>query len=386
MTRKPTIEHLAIEALAPYARNSRTHSDEQVAQIAASIREFGFTNPVLIDGEGGIIAGHGRVMAARQLGLAEVPCIRLAHLSEAQRRAYVIADNKLALNAGWDEEMLALEFKALNDMGFDLSLTGFDLGDIDEMLADLDAGSGEGQGDADAAPEPRPEAISKPGDIWLLGKHRLMCGDSTDAEAVKRLMYGFFADAVLTDPPYGQSQVGVPGDEPENLADVVKAARFLPVKAAVVVAFQSPRTFPAWLNECVACGHRFERMLWLYKRAQNSYPWRGWLLKSEAILVTSVGEPKWHDHHPYAHDCYMLAEVSGEIDSSIGWHGSVKPVTVVSDIAQRITAPGGLIYEPFSGSGTTIMPPGAECPPGKTKSQWLTDCFFEFKQALEADQ
>ena len=348
------IETIAIDMLIPYARNARTHSDEQVAQIAASIREFGFTNPVLIDGEGGIIAGHGRVMAARKLAMDKVQCIRLAHLTEAQRRAYVIADNKLALNAGWDDAMLALEFKELQELGFDVELTGFSLGDIDELLAELDA-TPEGATDADETPAVQAEAVSKPGDVWLLGKHRIMCGDSTDAGSVALLMSGARADAVLTDPPYGQNQDGVPGDEAENLPSVVTAARHLPVDDGVVIAFQSPRTFPAWLNECVSAGHRFERMLWLYKRAQNSYPWRGWLLKSEAILATSIGSAKWHDYHPYAHDCYLLAEVSGEIDSSIGWHGSVKPVSVVSDIAQRICPRDALIYEPFSGSGTTII-------------------------------
>ena len=134
------IEHLALDALIPYARNSRTHSDEQVAQIAGSIREFGFTNPVLIDGEGGIIAGHGRVMAARKLGLDNVPCIRLAHLTEAQKRAYIIADNKLALNAGWDDEMLALEFEELRGEDFDLSLTGFDAEELDALMGEAEGG------------------------------------------------------------------------------------------------------------------------------------------------------------------------------------------------------------------------------------------------------
>ena len=132
------IEHLAIDALIPYARNARTHSDEQILQIAGSIREFGFTNPVLIDGDGGIIAGHGRVMAARKLGLADVPCIRLAHLTDAQKRAYIIADNKLALNAGWDEEMLSVEFADLIAMGADMDLTGFEQEEIDEIMSDLE--------------------------------------------------------------------------------------------------------------------------------------------------------------------------------------------------------------------------------------------------------
>src|SRR5574343_231463 len=178
------IETLAVDRLIPYARNSRTHSDGQVAQIAASIKEFGFTNPVLVDAAGAIIAGHGRVLAARKLGLSEVPCIRLGHLTEAQKRAYVIADNRLALNAGWDEEMLALEMRDLMDEGYDVGLTGFDLKEIDALLAGLDA-TPEGATDADETPEVQAEAVSKPGDVWLLGKHRIMCGDSTVATHVE---------------------------------------------------------------------------------------------------------------------------------------------------------------------------------------------------------
>jgi ParB-like chromosome segregation protein Spo0J len=183
------IIEMDIGALVPYARNSRTHGAAQVGQIAGSIREFGFTNPVLIDGKGGIIAGHGRVMAAQKLGLERVPCIRLAHLTEAQKRAYVIADNKLALNAGWDEEMLRIELEELKALDFDLAMTGFDAGELEALFADGGENS-EGQGDADAVPAPRPEAISKPGDVWVLGKHRVMCGDSTSIDAAGVLMGG----------------------------------------------------------------------------------------------------------------------------------------------------------------------------------------------------
>jgi DNA modification methylase len=178
-----------------------------VAQIAASIREFGFTNPVLIDGQDGIIAGHGRVLGARKLGMSDVPCIRLAHLSEAQKRAYVIADNKLALNAGWDEKMLALELQDLQGMDFDLSLTGFLGNEIDELLAELEA-MPEGATEADEVPAVQAEAISMPGDVWMLGKHRLMCGDSTSAADVARLMDGKKAALIHADPPYGMGKEG----------------------------------------------------------------------------------------------------------------------------------------------------------------------------------
>jgi len=163
---KQQLELIQIDRLVPYARNSRTHSDAQVAQIAASIKEFGFTNPVLIDGDGGIIAGHGRVLAARKLSLQAVPCIRLGHLTPAQKRAYVIADNKLALNAGWDEDMLRVEFGELQDDGFDLALLGFDADELAALMADPGT---EGETDPDDTPEVPAEPVSVLGDVWLLG-------------------------------------------------------------------------------------------------------------------------------------------------------------------------------------------------------------------------
>ena len=193
------IENLTLDALIPYARNSRTHSDEQVAQVAASIREFGFTNPVLIDANGGIIAGHGRVMAARKLGMADVPCIRLAHLSEAQKRAYVIADNKLALNSGWDEKMLAAELASLKEFDFDLSLLGFGSDLIDIMDPDLNSAE---EKDPDEVPEKQKEVKSKRGDQWICGTHRVMCGDSTSSADWGGLMHNEMADMCWTDPPY----------------------------------------------------------------------------------------------------------------------------------------------------------------------------------------
>jgi len=196
------IETIKTTALIPYARNSRSHSESQVAQIAGSIREFGFTNPVLIDADNGIIAGHGRVMAAGVLGLASVPCIRLAHLTDTQKRAYIIADNKLALNAGWDEEMLALELGELKDEDFDLSLIGFD----ESELGDLMAETTEGETDPDDVPEPPVDPVTVMGDVWVMGKHRLMCGDSTEIDAMQKLMNGKQAALLHADPPYGMGK------------------------------------------------------------------------------------------------------------------------------------------------------------------------------------
>jgi DNA modification methylase len=198
------IEQIGIATLIPFAKNSRTHSDAQVAQIAASIREFGFTNPVLIDEANGIIAGHGRVMAARKLKLTEVPCIRLAHLSDAQKRAYVIADNKLALNAGWDEAMLKLELADLKALDFDLNLTGFDTNEIDALLAEKGT---EGLTDPDDTPEPPVEPVTRLGDVWVCGQHRVMCGSATSVDDVQRLMAGASPDLIHTDPPYGMNAV-----------------------------------------------------------------------------------------------------------------------------------------------------------------------------------
>lgn len=188
------VVYRAVSELIPYARNARTHSDEQVARIAASIKEFGWTNPILIDGSKGIIAGHGRVLAARKLGLEKVPTIELSGLTEAQKRAYILADNRLALDAGWDEEMLKLEFAELEKEGFELSKTGFSDEEIREMMADLDR-EVDGVEDVET-PEPPKNPKTKRGEVWILGTHRLMCGDSTSVEDVQEVMGGGISRSV----------------------------------------------------------------------------------------------------------------------------------------------------------------------------------------------
>jgi 16S rRNA G966 N2-methylase RsmD len=199
------VEQWPIEKLVPYAKNSRTHSEEQVAQIAASIREWGFTTAVLVDESGSIIAGHGRVMAARKLGLSSLPVMVAAGWTDAQKRAYVIADNKLALNAGWDNELLALELGELGDAGFDLELTGFT---DEEIKALMPVEVTEGLIDPDAAPAVQENPVTVPGDVWVMGKHRLMCGDSTSMDAVDKLTEAQAPDMVFTDPPYGIAHSG----------------------------------------------------------------------------------------------------------------------------------------------------------------------------------
>ena len=220
------VEARAVAALLPYAGNARTHSAEQVAQIAASILEFGFVAPVLVDERGEIIAGHGRLLAAKSLGLAAVPTIVRAGLTEAQKAAYRLADNRIALNAGWDEALLAAEVAKLQEMGgVDLALTGFDAGELDRLLAGLETETGNGaaaspavasdgepgndapaEDPADAEPEPPRQAVTRPGDLWLLGEHRLLCGDSTGAATVARVMAADRATLLFTSPPYGNQR------------------------------------------------------------------------------------------------------------------------------------------------------------------------------------
>jgi len=371
---KPTIEHLALDRLIPYARNSRTHSPEQIGQVAASIREFGFTNPVLIDVAGGIIAGHGRVLAARQLGLAEVPCIRLAHLTEAQKRAYVIADNKLALNAGWDHELLALEFKDLAALDYDLDLTGFGEDEIGKLLAELDA-TPEGQADADEVPEPLPEAISQPGDIWLLGRHRLMCGDSTKSETLAALLDGQHADMVFTDPPYGVAY------EDTNAGKASKASKARKKSHIANDALSDDAQAAFWLAAF--------RAIAAYIKAGAPYylcsPQGGRMMMMMMMMMHEAGLPQRHeiiwrknvfvlgraDYH-YQHEpiLYGWKEGAGHAwyggrDQTSVWdvakpqkselHPTMKPVELVEKAVGNSSKAGDLILDAFGGSGSTVI-------------------------------
>lgn len=360
------IENLTLDALIPYARNSRTHSDEQVAQVAASIREFGFTNPVLVDANGGIIAGHGRVMAARKLGMADVPCIRLAHLSEAQKRAYVIADNKLALNSGWDEKMLAIEFKDLQAMDFDLELTGFGLGDIEELLDELDA-TPEGNTDADQTPAVQAEVVSQPGDVWLLGKHRIMCGDSTSAEQVQKLLGGGIPHLMVTDPPYGveydanwRNEAMRADGTPiagravgkvlnDDRADWREAWALFPGEVAYV--WHAGIFSPTVADSLVACG--FELRTLIVWGKNNLVIGRGhYHPKHEPCwyAVRKGGTGHWQGDRKQT----TLWSIDKPTKSETG-HSTQKPIECMRIPIENNSKAGDEIYEPFSGSGTTII-------------------------------
>src|SRR6266851_3083816 len=230
------IEIWPIDKLIPFARNPRTHSDSQVAQIAASIAEFGFLNPILVDTNAGIIAGHGRLLAARKLQVQEVPVIVLDHLTEAQKRAYILADNQLALNAGWDEPLLAAELAALQQEDFDVSVLGFEDEELARLLAAQDAA--EGMTDEDAIPELPETPISLLGDLWILGSHKLLVGDATNQADVARLMVGDSADLVFTDPPYNVEYTGYTEEKLTIQDDRMSDAEF---KRFLEAAFRSYR-------------------------------------------------------------------------------------------------------------------------------------------------
>ena len=241
------IKKIPVEKLIPYVRNSRTHSDAQVAQIAASIKEFGWTNPILVDGTNGIIAGHGRLLAARKLSQTEVPVIELAHMTESQKKAYVIADNQLAMNAGWDTSMLTLELSDLKEAGFSLDILGFDPKELDNLLEPEQV---DGLTDEDAVPDIPDEPVTKLGDIYQLGNHRLMCGDSTSIDAVEKLMDGQKADMVFTDPPYNVAFNGRSGKHDviknDNLPDI-EFRNFI-AEICSVIKLVDPKAYYIWCN------------------------------------------------------------------------------------------------------------------------------------------
>lgn len=243
----PDYKKVEVKKLTPYANNSRTHSDEQVAQIASSIKEFGFTNPVLIDEDGGIIAGHGRVMAAKNLLMDVLPCIELKGLSEAQKKAYIIADNQLPLNAGWDLDKLKLEIEHLKEVDFNVDLLGFD-GDFLNGL--LEPEPTEGLTDEDAVPEAPETPVSVRGDVWLLGNHRLMCGDSTSIGDVERLMDGQKADMVFTDPPYNVAFNGRSGKHEVIKNDELSESDFADFIESVIHTVKAIgcETYYIWCN------------------------------------------------------------------------------------------------------------------------------------------
>ena len=357
-----SIEQLRIDELRPYARNPRTHSDDQVAKLAASLVEFGWTMPILVNDELEVIAGHGRLLAARRLGLDAVPVIRLAHLSPEQVRAYRIADNKLALDAGWDEELLAAEFHELNGAGYDLGLTGFSAEELDELLAPI--GDGDGLANEDVIPEPPANPVSRPGDLWLLGDHRLLCGDATSADDVARLLAGTKPHLMVTDPPYGvnydpawRNDAGVSTTarigtvRNDDRADWREAWALFPGDVAYVWhAGIHGRTVADSLE---ACGFAIRaQLIWVKNRFVLSRGHYHWQHEPCFYAVRDGGESRWQG----ARDQSTVWQIATNADDDAATvHGTQKPVECMLRPILNNSARGDAVYEPFAGSGTTII-------------------------------
>lgn len=356
-----TVEYKLISALEPYAKNSRTHSEKQTAQIAASIKEFGFTNPVLVDGKNGVIAGHGRILAAKRIGMAEVPTIELSGLTAAQKRAYIIADNKLALNAGWDDSILADELKALGEEGFDLSLTGFEGDELSALLAEPT----EGLTDEDAVPEVPEVPVTVEGDVWLLGRHRLMCGDSTSVDAVDRLMDGAKADVVFTDPPYRMDATGGSsqpiGRAAAKLGEAIAhLCEFDPVAflAALPLAFSKGKMsayifcnkdlVPDYLNWGVQNGYAFNILFW---KKPNAIPLGGQYRPDMEYLLVFRKSAIWNNGVPNVSYSKLL-EYGRENSTP---HPTMKPVAMIENQILIASNQKSLVLDFFGGSGSTLI-------------------------------
>jgi site-specific DNA-methyltransferase (adenine-specific) len=354
------IEFVDLATLIPFAKNSRTHDDAQVAQIAASIKEFGFTNPVLVDEINGIIAGHGRVMAARKLKLTEVPCIRLAHLTDAQKRAYVIADNKLALNAGWDAAMLKLELADLKALNFDLDLTGFSADEIDDLLAEEGT---QGLTDPDDTPEPPVEPVTRLGDVWVCGPHRVMCGSSLEQTAVDKLCAGQAVDMLLTDPPY-------------NVAYTGKTKDALTIKNDSM----DDQSFRDFLRDAFVSADTVMKagaVFYIWHADSEGYNFRGackdanWTVRQCLIWRKNhmvMGRQDYHwQHEPclygwkegaahlWAADRKQTTILDFDRPSRNESHPTMKPVALFEYQLLNNTKGGDIVLDNFGGSGTTLI-------------------------------
>ncbi len=359
---KLNIEYRPTESLIPFANNARTHSDEQIAQIAASIREFGFNNPILVDGERGIIAGHGRLLGARKLGLDTVPVIELAHLSPTQKRAYILADNRLAENAGWDKELLALELTDLKLSEFDLDLLGFTDDELNELL---NGGDNSGLTDDDAVPEVNEVAISKTGDVWVMGNHRLLCGDATKPEDYKLLLGDELVDMTFTDPPYNVNYANTAKDKMRgknrpilndnlgadfsaflqaactNILSVTKGAAYIAMSSSELDTLQAAfraaggkwSTFIIWAKNTFTLGRadyqrQYEPILYGWRDGADHF----WCGARDQGDVWNINKPAKNDLHP-----------------------TMKPVELVERAIRNSSKSRDIVLDPFGGSGTTLI-------------------------------
>lgn len=353
------MEHVPVDRLIPYINNARTHSPEQIKKLRASLREFGFVNPVIIDREYNIIAGHGRVMAAKEEGITEVPCVYADHLTEAQKKAYILADNRMALDAGWDEEMLRVEIESLREMEFDPMLAGFD----EKELAALYAGDGDEAKDDDFDLSAALEKASfvEPGDLWTVGRHRLMCGDATKAEDVETLMGGERANLIVTDPPYGvsfksSSGLTIQNDSMKNeefyefLLSAFQAMAAVLEKGGAAYVFHADteglnfrRAFIdagfhlagccIWVKDSLVLGrsdYQWQHEPILYGFLQNGkHPWYS---DRKQTTIWNYAKPKRNENHP-----------------------TCKPLDLLGYPITNSSQENGIVIDTFGGSGSTMM-------------------------------
>jgi len=355
------IEFWPLEKLIPYARNPRTHSDVQIAQIAASIAEFGFLNPILVDTNAGILAGLGRLLAARKLQLTEVPVIVLDHLNERQKRAYILADNQLALNAGWDEALLRLELAALQDEDFNLDLIGFEDEDLARLLADQDATGG--LTDEDAVPERPQTPVSAAGDLWIAGNHKLLVGDAANQADVDRLMAGEAADLVFTDPPYNVDYEGYTEDRLKIKGDRMSPAEFRQFLEASFRSFHTIVKPGASLYVCHSSSWQRE--------FQNALETAGFEIRCQVIWAKNTFA--WgFGRYKFRHEPIFYCHVAGQKDPWYGdksqstlWeekkpaanrmHPTAKPVELIDRALLNSSKSGDIVVDLFGGSGSTLI-------------------------------
>lgn len=353
----------AVADLVPYEHNARTHSPAQVALLVASLREFGFTNPVLIDEHDRVIAGHGRLIAAKASGMAEVPCVVLSHLTDAQRRAYILADNQLAERAGWDRELLALELGALRDEGFDLALTGFDASELERLLGPCGLPGLTGEDDAPAYPGPADTPVSQRGDVWQCGPHRVMCGDALDALDMARLMLDRIAALVLTDPPYNVDYEGKTRQRLKIVNDAMAGAAFLAflrdafaqmlghaVPGAAAYVFHADTEGLNFRRAFTEAGWRLAQCgVWVkpgFVLGRHDYHWR-----HEPVLY---GWRPGAAHRWYGDRCQSTVWTF-ERPARSEEHPTMKPVALLSYLMMNSSQAGDVVLDPFSGSGSTLI-------------------------------
>jgi DNA modification methylase len=376
------IEYTPVRELRPHPNNARTHSKKQIRQIANSIAQFGFCNPILVDDAKQIIAGHGRVEAAKLLGIDAVPTVRLSHLSDADKRAYVLADNKLAEKAGWDRELLAIELQGLIELDVDIELTGFEMAEIDLILEDAREASGDSSGPEDAVPEPSPGPVSQTGDLWLLGSHHLLCGDARDQAAYDQLLAGAKAEFVFTDPPYN---VAIDGH-------VCGLGRIHHREFAMGRGEMSETEFTAFLKTvfalladnsidgsihqvCMDWRHLWEMLeagRTVYGELKNLCVWNKsnagmgsfYRSKHELVFVWKSGSAahlnnfELGQHGRHRSNVWDYPGVNtmrpGRLEE-LAMHPTVKPVALVADAIKDCSRRGGLVIDPFCGSGTILI-------------------------------